>query len=616
MAASKVSYSSTVPCSSHCQSTGPYGKDAFTKGYNSGTVFSMTFPVDEDKDSAFDGSVYVGCHGKNSDPSSASAAHEPNAPSTLHPDTALAPYGISEVNEDDAGIDIDDHTNDTALQSVPPVAPVPKRKQSSATELKNCAGTASGKKHKSVPVANHPPAQSQAHYPYGHYPHPHYPYGHYYPYYPPHPPVQHGYAWPYPPHHAYPHYYPGYYPHPTPGKPVLSQAGKETTLHHKISTKHKKEADFKKKKAPMLSMRSTPVKPLPISSSTTFPPRDITVPHGKPDISCSTEMKDDQLPSSGPERRARKNAQSRMRAAKLKDSIQRMNVKNPEERTSEEKAKLATYEERRMRKNGRSRDRAMERKRRFTEINAKAEKVWNAEEKVFMAETRVSKYKKNEGDRMRRKKMRHCGYSIASSTQSNFESYAANDHHQYISSATLYPRQLPQDRNVPEQIHSSSRAPMVASAPPMTPKSPHQFHNEEGFAPNMFDVMTPKNDAAEENDFMSNFIFPSPSQDNNAYFNSPTLELCAETSIMDHNLDEIIYSPATTPRNANQQIFDTNGHNQVTLPLALCPLNLPRRSKTDEQLYDTLASDWRDIGEDDRGIQEAIAVSFSMEETV
>lgn len=602
----------TVSLLSTSHLTGPPEKDSSTKNCNtsfdSGTYksFPMHTPVGELQDFKFDGSEYFGCHEKNSVASSA-----PN-PSDFHASIASAPNQIAEVRKE--GADADDYTTDCALQSV---APVLKRKLSPATELENCA---TGQKQKPVSATNHPPAPSQAHYPYGHYPHPPYPY--YYPFYPPHASAPHGYAWPPypPPHHAYPHYYPGYYPHPNAGKPVSSEAIKKKSVR-KTSSKHKRKTELKRK-TPMLSMHRSTVKPLPVSSSASFP-LGITVSHDNQDFSFSEERKDDQLPSSVPERRSRKNAQSRMRAAKLKDTIRRMKKKNCEERTTEENEKLATYEERRMRKNGRSRDRAMERKRRFGIISAKSENEWNEEEKLFMTDTLVSKYKKNEGDRIRRKKMRDCDYSIGSSTVG---SYSPNEHPKYFSSTTLHPRQLPQNGNVPEQVTSCSRAlvvatsapplaPLVASAPPLTPKSPHQFYHEEGFGPNMFDVTTPKNDAAEDYDFMSNFIFPSPSQDNDAYFNSPTLELCAETSILDQNLDEIVYSPrAATPRNANQNMFDAHGQNQVTLPLAtLCPLDLPRRSKPDDNLYDALASDWKGIGEDDMG---AIAVSFSMEDTM
>ena len=501
--------------------------------------------------------------------------------------------------------ELDDATIDSGMRAG---AFMPKRKLAPSTELKS---SASSKKQKSVPPpAHHHPAPAP--YPYAHYPHPHYPY--YYPYYPPAaagPPPPHGYAWPYPPHHAYPYYPPAYYPHPPSVNPATSKAEKKSSTRHKTSSKKKKKKHNLEKKVAM-QPAAPPQKPsLPPATSSAhaqFPPRDITLHRSDETLSLSAEMKDDENPQNGGERRTRKNAQSRTRAQRLKKTIGRIMNKNPEQRTPEEKAKLTTYEERRMRKNGRSRERAMERKLRCDQIRENPEDEWTEEEKAFLADTLVAKYKKNEGDRLRRKKMREGGYSVASS-----RSYGSSNYSQDAYSS-LNPRQVPH-ATVPEQIHSSR--PALAYAAPMTPKSPYKYEDDE-FAPIMFDMTPKKGAAGEENDFMSNFIFPSPSQDNDAYFNSPTLELCAETSILDHNLDEIVYSPtADTPRFSNNNVAVAhNEHTQVTSSLPLCPLDLPRRSKPDDNLYDTFATDWRGIGEglDDFGRQEAIAVSFSMDD--
>ena len=106
------------------------------------------------------------------------------------------------------------------------------------------------------------------------------------------------------------------------------------------------------------------------------------------------------------ERRARKNCQSRQRAAKLKDRIANIIKKDPSERTEEEKSTLELYEQRRERKNGRSRERAIERKRKMDLIMTKPESEWTKEEQDFIDETMIAKYKKNEGDRLRRKKLK------------------------------------------------------------------------------------------------------------------------------------------------------------------------------------------------------------------
>ena len=106
---------------------------------------------------------------------------------------------------------------------------------------------------------------------------------------------------------------------------------------------------------------------------------------------------------------------------------------------------------------------------------------------------------------------------------------------------------------------------------------------------------------------MSNFVFPSPSKDEERFLSSPTLELCADTSILDQSLEEIAYSP----RNAQPYVGASREH-EMTSPLNIHPLDLPRRTKpTSDTIYD-IGQDWR--GDDDFARQEAIAVSFSMDE--
>lgn len=106
------------------------------------------------------------------------------------------------------------------------------------------------------------------------------------------------------------------------------------------------------------------------------------------------------------ERRARKNCQSRQRAARLKDRIAIIRNKEIFERTQEEITTLELYERRRERKNGRSRERAIERKRKMDAIMAKPESEWTNKEKEFIDDTMIAKYKKNEGDRLRRKRLK------------------------------------------------------------------------------------------------------------------------------------------------------------------------------------------------------------------
>ena len=106
------------------------------------------------------------------------------------------------------------------------------------------------------------------------------------------------------------------------------------------------------------------------------------------------------------ERRARKNKNSRIRAARLKDRIAEIQKKDPSERTEEESDTLQLYEERRERKNTRSRELAIEKKQRMDQIMQKPESEWTHEEKTFVEETMTSKYRKNLGDRLRRKRIK------------------------------------------------------------------------------------------------------------------------------------------------------------------------------------------------------------------
>ena len=71
------------------------------------------------------------------------------------------------------------------------------------------------------------------------------------------------------------------------------------------------------------------------------------------------------------DRRARKNAQSRARAAKLRQRIAAIEQKPPSERTEEEVYIWSQYETRRQRKNDRSRERALEKKEEIDRILAR-----------------------------------------------------------------------------------------------------------------------------------------------------------------------------------------------------------------------------------------------------
>lgn len=111
------------------------------------------------------------------------------------------------------------------------------------------------------------------------------------------------------------------------------------------------------------------------------------------------------------DRRARKNAQSRSRAGKLRQRVLEIEKKPVEERTEEEQAIFLQFEARRQRKNDRSRERALEKKEEIDRILAKPEKKRTKIEKQFLDGALGAKKRKNEGDRVRRQRLKHMGLS-------------------------------------------------------------------------------------------------------------------------------------------------------------------------------------------------------------
>lgn len=109
------------------------------------------------------------------------------------------------------------------------------------------------------------------------------------------------------------------------------------------------------------------------------------------------------------DRRARKNAQSRARAAKLRERIGEIKNKPESERTEEEKAMIDQFESRRSRKNDRSRERAIEKKSEIDRILNKPERKRTKLEKQFLETALTAKQRKNEGDRLRRQRIKMMG---------------------------------------------------------------------------------------------------------------------------------------------------------------------------------------------------------------
>jgi hypothetical protein len=109
------------------------------------------------------------------------------------------------------------------------------------------------------------------------------------------------------------------------------------------------------------------------------------------------------------DRRARKNAQSRSRAGKLRERMMEVKEKDPSERTEEEQTMLDQYENRRSRKNDRSRERAIEKKSEIERILNKPDRKRTKLEKQFLETALSAKQRKNEGDRLRRQRIKMMG---------------------------------------------------------------------------------------------------------------------------------------------------------------------------------------------------------------
>ena len=106
------------------------------------------------------------------------------------------------------------------------------------------------------------------------------------------------------------------------------------------------------------------------------------------------------------DRRARKNEQSRARAAKQKERILAIEAKDESDRTLEEKELLEQYNLRRARKNNRSRSRAVEEKEQIERILAKPDDKRTADEVAYLQEKLEAKLRKNQGDRVRRQRIK------------------------------------------------------------------------------------------------------------------------------------------------------------------------------------------------------------------
>lgn len=105
-------------------------------------------------------------------------------------------------------------------------------------------------------------------------------------------------------------------------------------------------------------------------------------------------------------KRARKNAQSRARAAELRQLITEIEKKPPEERTAEEMEVVTKNERRRDRKNSRSRERSLNSKLEIRRILSIPDEEKTQEQRAFLDRYTKQKNRKNEGDRLRRNRMK------------------------------------------------------------------------------------------------------------------------------------------------------------------------------------------------------------------
>jgi len=194
-------------------------------------------------------------------------------------------------------------------------------------------------------------------------------------------------------------------------------------------------------------------------------------------------------------KRSKKNAQSRARAAKLRERIEQIKNKPEHERTGEEVKIYKQYEDRRQKKNERSRERAIEKKFDVDRILSIPEQQRADEEQDALETALKAKMRKNEGDRLRRERIKRMG----------------------MTSGTP-----PRSRGRPKKQSAAavSRPAAATATEPISPLPPGLPHHDTLLAsPSVF--MSPG--------LMPSLGFPSPvSQRTTGTAASPTIDLAAE----------------------------------------------------------------------------------------
>jgi hypothetical protein len=158
-------------------------------------------------------------------------------------------------------------------------------------------------------------------------------------------------------------------------------------------------------------------------------------------------------------RREKKNFQSRVRAAKLRDKIEDVKRKAEEAKTHDELEQFESFEARRRRKNERSRQRAIEKKNEIENILGKPESERTKEEKETLQVALEAKYKKNEGDRKRRERIK-MGLEGDPRKSSSRTRPAQSGGASLPSASSMYPP------NVHSQMESMSDIPQFSPVPP------------------------------------------------------------------------------------------------------------------------------------------------------
>lgn len=168
------------------------------------------------------------------------------------------------------------------------------------------------------------------------------------------------------------------------------------------------------------------------------------------------------------DRRARKNAQSRSRASKLRARVDAIAAKPDSERTEEERELYDSYQYRRQRKNDRSRERAIEKKTEIERILTKPEKKRTKIERDFLETALYAKQRKNQGDRLRRQRIKQ--QKMAAQVSGGDESYGMASHRVTSVGFTSAMSEIPMSP-LPTSgpLHPSMASPATFTSPSIMP---------------------------------------------------------------------------------------------------------------------------------------------------